>query len=273
MADCASYLIDLYSVSVTSLAAQVNVCGRKNDYTLYEVTGGGVDTVGSEVRIPTRLSVSWENSLFKTLRLRCSNTLHCAINSRPRCIHESLKGTNIMIKTRATLLLVALSIVAAAVIAAHAQSRKPPVYEVSRTATPVKVDGKLDDAVWTKAAPFPNLRLNLDGSPSSTKTEAKALYDDNFLYVSFRCADNNIWATLKKRDQHLWNEEVVEVFVQADPQQSSYIELDSTYASHCITKVGIVKSSSGRHRCSEQWTGKTGTRSGPARSRCQWRIL
>ncbi len=131
-----------------------------------------------------------------------------------------------MIKTRATLLLIALSIVAAAVIAAHAQSQKPPVYEVSRTATPVKVDGKLDDAVWTKAAPFPNLRINLDGSPSPTKTEAKALYDDKFLYVSFRCADNNIWATLKKRDQHLWDEEVVEVFVQADPQQSSYIELE-----------------------------------------------
>jgi hypothetical protein len=131
-----------------------------------------------------------------------------------------------MIKTRLSLLFIALSMVSATVITTSAQSRDLPVYEVSRTATPVKVDGKLDDVVWTKAARFRDFRLNLDGSPSSSKTEARALYDDNFLYVSFRCPDNNIWATFKNRDEHLWEEEVVEVFLQADPQQSSYIELE-----------------------------------------------
>jgi hypothetical protein len=114
----------------------------------------------------------------------------------------------------------------ATVAATNAQSQNLPVYEVSRTATPINVDGKLDDPVWAKAPAFRNLRLNLDGSPSATKTEARALYDNNFLYVAFRCADNNIWATFKKRDEHLWEEEVVEVFVQADPQQRSYIELE-----------------------------------------------
>ncbi|HUS09717.1 MAG TPA: hypothetical protein VMZ30_04550 [Pyrinomonadaceae bacterium] len=33
-------------MSVTSLAAAVNVYGLKNDYALYEVIGDGVDTVG-----------------------------------------------------------------------------------------------------------------------------------------------------------------------------------------------------------------------------------
>src|SRR5258705_12529743 len=107
-----------------------------------------------------------------------------------------------------------------------AQSRVLPVYDVSRTATPVKIDGKLDDPVWNKVAPLGEFRQNFDGSPGVTKTEAKMLYDDHFLYVSFRCADKNIWATMKTRDQHLWLEEVVEVFRQADPQQGSYIELE-----------------------------------------------
>ncbi|MGH7773438.1 MAG: carbohydrate-binding family 9-like protein, partial [Candidatus Binatia bacterium] len=31
---------------------------------------------------------------------------------------------------------------------------------------------------------------------------------------------------LKRRDEHLWKEEVVEVFLQADPRQTSYIELE-----------------------------------------------
>jgi hypothetical protein len=131
-----------------------------------------------------------------------------------------------IIRTKLSLLFIALSMVSATVITTRAQSGHLPVYEVSRTATPVKVDGKLDDVVWTKAPRFGDFRMNLDGSPSASKTEAKALYDDNFLYVSFRCPDNNIWATLKRRDEHLWEEEVVEIFLQADPHQSSYIELE-----------------------------------------------
>jgi cellulose/xylan binding protein with CBM9 domain len=131
-----------------------------------------------------------------------------------------------MTKTRLPLLFLVLSMLTATALTTNPQSPDLPVYEVSRTATPIKVDGRLDDLVWAKAPAFRDLRLNLDGSPSTTKTEARALYDDSFLYVSFRCADNNIWATFKKRDEHLWEEEVVEVFVQADPQQRSYIELE-----------------------------------------------
>jgi len=131
-----------------------------------------------------------------------------------------------MIKRKLSPLFIVLIAVTAAAVTTSAQSRVLPVYEVSRTATPVKVDGKLDDVVWSKAAPLRDFRQNLDGKPGVAKTEARMLYDNDFLYVSFRCADKNIWATMKTRDQHLWLEEVVEVFVQADPHQRSYIELE-----------------------------------------------
>ncbi len=120
----------------------------------------------------------------------------------------------------------ALGLMTTGVVTTCAQTMETPVYEVSRTATPIKVDGKLDDAVWSKAQSFRDFRLNLDGAPSPYKTEARALYDDTFLYFSFRSRDDNIWATLKTRDQHLWDEEVVEVFLQADPNQTTYIELE-----------------------------------------------
>ena len=112
------------------------------------------------------------------------------------------------------------------VVSTKAQSRNLPVYEVSRTATPIKVDGKLDDTVWARAARFEDLRLNLDGAAAPYQTEVRALYDDTFLYFAFRSRDDNVWATYKTRDQHLWDEEVVELFLQADPQHSSYIELE-----------------------------------------------
>jgi hypothetical protein len=101
-----------------------------------------------------------------------------------------------------------------------------PIYEIRRTATPIKVDGKLDDAAWAIARTVSEFVNNSDGSQSQYKTEARVLYDDNFLYFSFRCADDNIWSTMKRRDEHLWEEEVVEVFLQADSGQPSYIELE-----------------------------------------------
>jgi len=101
-----------------------------------------------------------------------------------------------------------------------------PVYEVSRTTVPIRIDGRLDDPAWAKTPLLGPLVNNRDGSPSPLKSEARMLYDDNFLYFSSRFVDENIWATMKKRDEHLWTEEVFEVFLQADPGKPSYIELE-----------------------------------------------
>jgi hypothetical protein len=136
------------------------------------------------------------------------------------------RSEDIMMLTKLSGLFVALGIMTGTVVSTNAQALNLPIYEVSRTATPIKVDGKLDDPVWANATRFPEFRMNLDGSSGPYKTEARALYDDTFLYFSFRCRDDNIWATFSTRDQHLWEEEVVEVFLQADPHQTTYIELE-----------------------------------------------
>lgn len=109
-----------------------------------------------------------------------------------------------------------------AVAAARAEL---PEYKVSRTGIPIKIDGKTDDAAWTKAASVQLVR-NSDGKPLAFKTEARILYDDKFLYFSFYSRDENIWATMKRRDEHLWEEEVVEIFLQPDPAKKNYIELE-----------------------------------------------
>ncbi len=106
------------------------------------------------------------------------------------------------------------------------QSTQLPVYEVSRTSTAIKVDGKLDDPAWSKAPGTGKFINNSDGSAAAYETEARILYDDNYLYFSFRSRDENIWSTFKRKDARLWEEEVVEVFLQADPSQPSYIELE-----------------------------------------------
>lgn len=120
----------------------------------------------------------------------------------------------------------AVYILTIGVVTAFGQLSPLPVYEVLRTAIPIRVDGKLDEAAWINTPGVGNFVINKDGSPSPFKTEAKVLYDDKFLYFAFRCVDDNVWSTFRRRDEHLWNEEVVEVFLQADPRQTSYIELE-----------------------------------------------
>ena len=52
------------------------------------------------------------------------------------------------------------------------------------------------------------------------------LYDDNFLYFAFSLTDSNIWSTMLNRDDHLWLEEVIEVYLVPDLDGPNYIELE-----------------------------------------------
>jgi len=102
----------------------------------------------------------------------------------------------------------------------------PPVYEVLGASSPIRVDGLLDDPAWAEAPVLGAFRNNRDGSASPLHTEARILYDESYLYFASRFVDTNIWATLKRRDEHLWTEEVMEVFLRADRNDTPYIELE-----------------------------------------------
>jgi hypothetical protein len=88
-----------------------------------------------------------------------------------------------------------------------------------------KIDGKLDDAIWTTApstGPFVN---TMTGAPVSFKTEAKLLWDKKFLYVGIDNTDSDVWAKLTKRDDKLWTEEADEIMIDADGNGRTYVEL------------------------------------------------
>ena len=99
-----------------------------------------------------------------------------------------------------------------------------PEYKVRRTAKPPAVDGALDDAAWGQATPVV-LRGSFDGRPTALRTEARLLYDDANLYVSFTIEDPDIWGTLRKRDDPIYEQEVVEIFLDANADGRTYNEL------------------------------------------------
>ena len=89
----------------------------------------------------------------------------------------------------------------------------------------IKIDGKLDEPAW-KEARSTGLFVNTQtGTPAEQAAEAKLLYDDKFLYVAFDVKDSDIWATFKKRDDKLWQEECVELFIDWSGKGKNYIEI------------------------------------------------
>jgi hypothetical protein len=99
-----------------------------------------------------------------------------------------------------------------------------PEYTARRAAKAPVIDGELNDAVWKAAVPVV-LRGSFDGRQPSLRTEARLAYDDQHLYVAFDVEDPDIWGTLRKRDDPIYEQEVVEVFLDANADGRTYNEL------------------------------------------------
>lgn len=97
-----------------------------------------------------------------------------------------------------------------------------------RSLSQIIMDGLLNDPVW-KNAPKIHLRDSDTGekiTDSTFATWALTCYDENNLYIAFVCNDRDIYSSLTNRDQHLWEQEAVEVFIDVDDEPNTYIEIE-----------------------------------------------
>jgi len=105
----------------------------------------------------------------------------------------------------------------------------PPLsYVVHHTTKPITIDGDLSDEAWQQAAWTSNF-VDIEGSlkPLPTyNTQVKMLWDDSCLYIAARITDPHVWATLKKHDQVIFNDNDFEVFVNPDGTTHHYYEIE-----------------------------------------------
>lgn len=66
---------------------------------------------------------------------------------------------------------------------------------------------------WEDVEPLPLLVRAEDGTPAEQPTVVRAAWDETALHVRFDCADRHAWGTFERRDDPLWQEEAVEVFL------------------------------------------------------------
>jgi hypothetical protein len=100
-----------------------------------------------------------------------------------------------------------------------------PIYVCRKSRAPIVVDGRLDEPSWQAAEPIALVQA-ASGQAPRLPTMAKMLWDERFLYVAFHCVDTDIWGTITERDGPMYEEEVVEVFIDANRDRISYVELE-----------------------------------------------
>ncbi|HET9597610.1 MAG TPA: carbohydrate-binding family 9-like protein [Anaeromyxobacteraceae bacterium] len=101
-----------------------------------------------------------------------------------------------------------------------------PVYLAARARSAPFVNGRLDDAAWAHAEPAV-LVDTMTGLPARSRTEARLLWDDEALYVAFACQDDVVWVRPGRSDgDALWEDEVVEVFLDRSGRGREYVEIE-----------------------------------------------
>jgi hypothetical protein len=65
--------------------------------------------------------------------------------------------------------------------------------------------------------------IRVDGSgPAEQQTSVRVCADAAALYIRFDCDDRDIWATYTRRDDPIYDEEVVELFLSAGPDTPTH---------------------------------------------------
>lgn len=98
-------------------------------------------------------------------------------------------------------------------------------YRCMRIQENITIDGNLEKPIWGIAEAV-HLLENVSGKEPKQCTLAKLLWNDKFLYVAFRCIDNEIVATMKGYNDPIYKEEVVEIFIDDDCDLTTYIEIE-----------------------------------------------
>lgn len=99
-----------------------------------------------------------------------------------------------------------------------------PEYEARKLDGRITIDGVLDETDWARAGVV-MLRDCKLGNKVRYGTDVRMLWDDEAVYLAFECEDPDVHNPLTKHDEDLWQHDVAEIFIDANGDSRSYMEL------------------------------------------------
>jgi hypothetical protein len=99
--------------------------------------------------------------------------------------------------------------------------------DVFRATAPMVIDGAIANKEWGRAQAAAGFTdLFHPERPPKYPTTAKLLWDDRYLYVAFEAVDDDIWAAMTNRDDYIFCEEVVEIYLDPEGRGRHYWEIE-----------------------------------------------
>lgn len=105
---------------------------------------------------------------------------------------------------------------------------KPEGYVCQRTTTPIHIDGIADEASWqTAPLTVPFTDISGEGFPAPRfNTQARMLWDDDYLYITAQLEEPHVWANLLQRDTIVYYDNDFEVFIDPTGDAHNYYEIE-----------------------------------------------
>ncbi|MGH9837451.1 MAG: carbohydrate-binding family 9-like protein [Blastocatellia bacterium] len=101
-----------------------------------------------------------------------------------------------------------------------------PSYEVKTIRERIEVDGQLSEKAWSQASPI-TLMFPWDFQPGKKqRTTVRLLRDKDHLYVGYDCKDTDITASYENRDDPVYRDDCVEIFIRPSEQSDAYYGLE-----------------------------------------------
>jgi Carbohydrate-binding family 9 len=108
-----------------------------------------------------------------------------------------------------------------------------PSYQVPRLPLEWQA-GAVTEWNWRELPALSPLALTDGSGLAQQQTQVRVCYSGDALYVRFDCEDDDIWGTYKNRDDPLYEEEVVEVFIApGEEAPTRYFEVE-------VSPYGVV---------------------------------
>ena len=104
----------------------------------------------------------------------------------------------------------------------------PFEYVCRRAGGPIKVDGRLDEPVWTDTD-WTEVFGDIEGAAKPApryRTRVQMLWDDKYFYIGAYLEEPHVWATLTERDAVIFQDNDFEVFIDPDGDTHDYYELE-----------------------------------------------
>lgn len=106
-----------------------------------------------------------------------------------------------------------------------AESQAPvPRLIARRTTGAIKLDGKLDESDWAATETSSTFVNTMTGASAAFKANVRVLYDADSLYLGYSVEDDLLKSTFEKDDDHLWEQDCVELMIDPDGDAKNYFE-------------------------------------------------